>query len=128
MSVEDLRGGRVGRAGLLTEAQFDAAAEVLARVAAEGLETLRLSFVDQHGLLRGKTLTPEALAGAFRDGVAMTSTLLLKDTSHRTVFPVWGDGPGLGDGRLDGAGDVLMIPDPATFRILPHAPAFPRPA
>lgn len=122
MSVEELRGGRVGRAGLLTEAQFAQAAEVLARVAAEGLETLRLSFVDQHGILRGKTLTPAALAGAFRDGVAMTSTLLLKDTSHRTVFPVWGDGPGLGDGRLDGAGDVLMIPDPATFRVLPHAP------
>ncbi|MFN3146470.1 MAG: hypothetical protein ACE368_15105 [Paracoccaceae bacterium] len=102
MSVEELRGGRVGRAGLLTETQFAQAAEVLARVAAEGLETLRLSFVDQHGILRGKTLTPAALAGAFRDGVAMTSTLLLKDTSHRTVFPVWGDGPGWGTGGSTG--------------------------
>jgi hypothetical protein len=86
-------------------------AEILAEVEARGIETLRLSFADQHGILRGKTLTPRALKGALEGGVAMTSTLLLKDTSHRTVFPVWGAGSGLGEGRLDGAGDVLMIPD-----------------
>jgi glutamine synthetase len=97
-------------------------AEILAEVEARGIETLRLSFADQHGILRGKTLTPRALKGALEGGVAMTSTLLLKDTSHRTVFPVWGAGSGLGEGRLDGAGDVLMIPDASTFRALPLSP------
>ena len=122
MSGADLRAGLVARAGLLSEAQFAAAEELLRVVDSHGLETVRLSFADQHGILRGKTLTASALASAFRSGMAMTSTLLLKDTSHRTVFPVWAEGTGLGEGRLDGAGDVLIVPDPGTFRILPHSP------
>ncbi|MDF1721649.1 MAG: glutamine synthetase family protein [Minwuia sp.] len=75
--------------------------------------------MDQHGILRGKALPLTALESAFRNGVTMTSTLLLKDTSHRTVFPVWTDDAGFGDGVLTGAGDVIMRPDPETFRILP---------
>ena len=96
--------------------------DVLARIKSDGLETLRLSFVDQHGVLRGKTLVADAAETAFRDGIAMTSTLLLKDTSHKTVFPVWQEGPGLGGGLLEGAGDVLIRPDPSTFRVLPWSP------
>lgn len=96
--------------------------EVLARIKSLGLETLRLSFVDQHGVLRGKTLVADAAGSAFRDGIAMTSTLLLKDTSHKTVFPVWAEGAGVGNGKLEGAGDVLIRPDPATFQVLPWSP------
>lgn len=97
----------------------DAAQAVLSDAQAAGVETVRISFVDQHGILRGKALPLPALEGAFRNGVTMTSTLLLKDTSHRTVFPVWGGDAGFGDGVLTGAGDVIMRPDPATFRVLP---------
>ncbi len=61
-------------------------------------------------------------AKAMQDGVAMTTTLLLKDTSHRTVFPVFTAGGGLGERALEGAADVLLIPDPASFKILPWAP------
>ncbi|MBO6560786.1 MAG: glutamine synthetase [Nisaea sp.] len=95
---------------------------VLKRVAEEGLEVVRISFADQHGILRGKTIMADSLESAFRSGIAMTSTLLLKDTSHRTVFPVWQEDAGFGPGRLTGAGDVLMRPDPATFRVLPWSP------
>ena len=45
-----------------------------------------------------------------------------KDTSHRTVFPVWSAGGGFGIEELEGAADVLMLPDPSTFRVLPWAP------
>ncbi len=114
-----LGGGLTERAGIYDGDGFARAADILDRVRAEGLETIRLSFADQHGVLRGKTVVAEALEGVFRSGLNMTSTLLLKDTSHRTVFPVWDGGPGLGEGRLDGAGDVLILPDPDTFRILP---------
>ena len=117
-----LAGGLTDRLGLYDAARLAAAEDVLAEVERRGLETVRLSFVDQHGILRGKALTAGALASAFRSGLAMTSTLLLKDTSHRTVFPVWQGGPGVGGGLLDGAGDILMIPDPATFRVLPWSP------
>ncbi len=100
----------------------DAARTVLSDARAAGVETVRISFVDQHGILRGKVLPLSALEGAFRNGVSMTSTLLLKDTSHRTVFPVWSDDAGFGDGVLTGAGDVIMRPDPTTFRVLPWSP------
>lgn len=98
-------------------------AEVLERAAAEGLERVRLSFADQHGLLRGKTLPLSALARAFSAGVPMTSTLLLKDTAHKTVFPVWSAEGGYDFPGLKGAGDVIMLPDPQTFRVLPWAEA-----
>lgn len=110
------------RCGLADADREARIAEVLARVAEAELEVVRLSFVDQHGLLRGKTLMAGELEAAFRDGIAITSTLLLKDTSHKTVFPVWGADAGFGAGVLTGAGNVMMLPDPASFRILPWSP------
>lgn len=97
-------------------------AEVLRRIEAEGIGVLRLVFPDQHGILRGKTVVAADAARALRDGVTMTTTLLLKDTSHRTAFPVWTAGGGLGLRELEGAADCVLVPDPATFRILPWAP------
>jgi glutamine synthetase len=46
----------------------------------------------------------------------------LKDTSHRTVFPAFTPGGGVGFPEMQGAADVLMIPDASTFRVLPWAP------
>jgi glutamine synthetase len=105
--------------GLWNAAQRQAAAEVQERVRADGIELLRLSFPDLHGILRGKALMPAALAGAFSDGCPITSSLLLKDTSHRTVMPIFAAGAGVGSGRLQGASDIVMVPDPTTFRRLP---------
>ena len=107
---------------LWTEQEVDAAEEVLRRVKEQKLEAIRISFVDQHGLLRGKTLTADALVNAFGNGVTMTSTLLLKDTAHNTVFPVWTADAGFGPGALTGASDVLVVPDPNTFHVLPWSP------
>lgn len=108
---------------LWSDDQQRLAREVLARIAAEGIETIRLVFADLHGITRGKTLLAGSLAGAFADGCAITSTLLLKDTAHRTVVPVFTPGAGIGDTDLQGGGDVIMVPDPATFRVLPWATA-----
>jgi glutamine synthetase len=88
----------------------------------EGLKAVRFSFADQHGVLRGKTLAASEAKAAVEKGVTITSTLLLKDTSHRTVFPAFTPGGGVGMPELQGAADVLMVPDPSTFRVLPWAP------
>lgn len=102
-------------------AQKAASADVLKSVASNELQVVRVSFVDQHGILRGKTIAADALSSAFRNGVAATSTLLLKDTSHRTVFPIWQKDAGFGDGTMTGASDLIMVPDPTTFKVLPWA-------
>jgi glutamine synthetase len=56
-----------------------------------------------------------------RDGVTMTSTLFAKDTSHRNVFPVFESGGGMSVPEMEGAGNFVMVADPATFRVLPWA-------
>jgi glutamine synthetase len=94
---------------------------ILREIEGRGLKAVRFSFADQHGVLRGKTLAAAEVKGALERGVTITSTLLLKDTSHRTVFPAFTPGGGVGMPELQGAADVLMIPDPATFRVLPWA-------
>lgn len=111
----------ISRHGLWTETQQKAADELLKRVTKDGIEIVRLSFPDIHGLLRGKALLPGSLPSAMRDGLSLTSTLLMKDSSHRTVLPVFTAGAGLDMPELQGAADVVMVPDPTTFRVLPWA-------
>ena len=92
---------------------------LLTEIEARGLRQIRFSFADQHGVLRGKTLAAAEAKDALERGVTVTSTLLLKDTSHRTVFPAFTPGGGVGMPELQGAADVLMRPDTATFKVLP---------
>jgi glutamine synthetase len=96
--------------------------EVLKEIEAHDLKAVRFSFADQHGVLRGKTLAATQAKEALERGVTLTSTLLLKDTSHRTVYPAFTPGGGVGMPEMQGAADILMVPDLSTFRILPWAP------
>ncbi len=116
------RSGFINQHGLWSDDDRRRAEAVIAQVEADGIETIRINFVDQHGLMRGKAIPADALKSAFDAGLAMTSTLLLKDTSHKTVFPVWGEDAGFGNKVLTGASDVIMVPDPASFRRLPWSP------
>src|SRR5256885_6838116 len=53
----------VERHGLWTAAQEAAAVELEVQAERAGLEVIRLSFPDQHGILRGKTIMRAELAG-----------------------------------------------------------------
>jgi glutamine synthetase len=108
--------------GGLSMANGITAAQALKEIDAHDLKAVRFSFADQHGVLRGKTLAATQAKEALERGVTVTSTLLLKDTSHKTVYPAFTPGGGMGMPELQGAADVLMIPDASTFRILPWAP------
>ena len=96
--------------------------EALKEIEAHDLKAVRFSFADQHGVLRGKTLAAAEVGAALERGVAVTSTLLLKDTSHRTVFQAFTPGGGIGMPEMQGAADLVLHADPSTFRILPWAP------
>jgi len=111
----------VDRYGLWSEAQVRAAAAVDKAIVDKNLELVRFSFPDQHGVLRGKTLLAGEAPHALRNGVTMTSTLLAKDTAHRTVFPVFESGAGMEVPEMSGAGNFIMLADPRTFRTLPWA-------
>ncbi len=111
----------VERHGLWTAEQARLAAQVERDIKKHKLEVVRFSFADQHGVLRGKTLLASEVAAAMRAGVTMTTTLLAKDTSHRTVYPVFTPGGGFNRAEMQGGGDFVMVADPATFRVLPWA-------
>jgi glutamine synthetase len=100
----------VSRHGLWTTAQKEAAAEVAERIAK--LSTVRFAFSDAHGVVRGKTIIAGDAIPALRSGVTCTRTMLLKDLSGRTAFPVFQRGG-------NGGGDMVMVADPTAFRILP---------
>lgn len=116
------RGGFVERHELWSEEQYAAAAQLRRVVDEVGIDRVRVAFVDQHGVLRGKTVTLEALPAALRDGIRVPSSLLLKDTSGRSVFPVFAAQVGVGVEGFSGAGDLVLVPDPLTFRPLPWSP------
>ena len=105
--------------GLWTDEQREAAQRVLAQVDEHGLTTVRVSFGDQHGILRGKTLTPRSFALALRNGMDFPSDILVFDTANDPAFPVFSSGGGLGMPEMTGIPDVVLVPDPLTFRILP---------
>jgi glutamine synthetase len=112
----------VERHGLWSDEQLEAAASIDKLIEERSLEVVRLSFPDQHGILRGKTVMAADAARVMRNGCSITTTLLAKDTSHRTVFPVFTAGGGFGMAEMEGGGDILMIADPSSFRVLPWAP------
>ncbi|GAA1196525.1 glutamine synthetase family protein [Pseudonocardia alaniniphila] len=113
--------GFIEKFDLWTEEQQEAARAVLARVDDEGVRSIRVSFVDQHGLLHGKTIPASGLAAVFRGGISCVSTLLSKDTSGTTVFAAFDADGGLGVAEMAGAADIVMVPDPTTFHLVPWA-------
>jgi glutamine synthetase len=88
----------------------------------DGVDLVRCVFADTHGVLRGKTVSREAFfsRGTSREPISAPGSLLLKDTSGKTVYGIFAGGPGLPTG-FAGAADVVLVPDEATFRVLPWA-------
>ena len=111
------------RCGIDDPARAAAGIEVARRIREEGIELVRIAWCDLHGVLRGKTLVAGAGVDALASGVGMVSTLMLKDTSDRTTYKVFE--PGLADAQpgFAFANNLLLLPDPASFRVLPWAEA-----
>lgn len=95
--------------------------ELLQEIRGRRIETVRFSFADQHGILRSKSIAAAEVPSALKSGVGFPSSLLFKDTSNKTVFPVFTPGAGLGMPEFEGAADAVMVADPSTFRVLPWA-------
>ncbi len=94
---------------------------LLKELRARRIETVRFAFADQHGILRSKSIAAAEVPSALKNGVGFPSSLLAKDTSNKTVFPVFTPGAGLGMPEFEGAADAVMVADPSTFRVLPWA-------
>jgi glutamine synthetase len=104
------------------DAQRQAAVQAaIQQIEDSGVELVRVTWFDLHGLAHSKALVPAAAKSALRSGVSMVSTLMLKDLAGRTVYPVFEPGgmsalPGFGQ-----ANNLMLLPDPASFHVLPWA-------
>jgi glutamine synthetase len=120
----DVSTGKVGfveRHELWGDEQKDAARRIEAEVREKGLRQVRFSWADQHGIARGKTLTAEGFFAALRNGKDFQSAVLIMDTTNNIIVPLFTPGGGFGIPEMTGYPDVILVPDPTTFRVLPWA-------
>lgn len=114
--------GFIARHGLWTGDRAEAAAAVLRRVEADGLRLIRLAWVDSHGAVRAKAVTTAALRQALRDGYNINVATSTLDASGGRVFASFTPGGGMGLDEMTGSPNLVLVPDPLTFRALPWAP------
>ncbi|MEZ5652660.1 MAG: glutamine synthetase family protein [Burkholderiaceae bacterium] len=98
------------------------AREIRERLERGDLDRIRYAWVDQHGLVRGKTLLDPRARRALDDGLNIVGTTMLKDSSDMTAWPVFEPGAGFGSRDFEGASDLTLVPDPTTFVTLPWSP------
>ena len=117
-----MTGTFVERHEIYSQEQKAAAAETLGRVGELGIEVVRLVWPDQHGLLRGKSMSREGFASALRGGIEITMAPFFFDTANAIAFNPFSPGGGFDIPALSGSPNVIMVPDVSTFRVLPWAP------
>ena len=84
-------------------------------IEASGVELVRFTWCDLHGMLRGKTLVASAAIKAMMSGVGMVSTLLPKDCADRTAYKVFDADSALELPGFQFAGNVMLLADPASY-------------
>ena len=109
------------RCGLHDDAREHAIQDLLARVKDAGVDMVRIGWCDLHGLVRGKAIVASALERILREGISMVSTLMLKDSSDHTAFKVFEPGGTRGLSGFGQANNLVLLPDPDSFKILPWA-------
>jgi len=113
--------GFVARHNLYTSEQAAAAEAVAARIRDLDLRTVRLAVVDQHGMPRGKSLSPDVAIAAMSNGLDFSGAIYSLDSGNQVFVPAFAAGGGFGIDEFTGFPDVVLVPDAATFQILPWA-------
>jgi glutamine synthetase len=116
------REGFIQKHGLWTDDQCRQAAAIGKRVSSEGLKLFRLAWPDPHGASRAKTLTVPAFLGALVNGYNVNVATATLDASGARTFASFTRGGGMGLDEMTGSPNLIAVPDPATFRVLPWEP------
>ena len=106
------------RHGIPAEAQLTRIADIITQVETDAIRTVRLGFADHPGVVPGTPFAAAPIGSLFVHPLPAPPTPPLKDLAHRTVLPVW-NGESTGLAGMAGIGDILLIPDPDRFHILP---------
>jgi glutamine synthetase len=88
------------------------AAEVVRQADEAGLRLVRFLWCGNDGTVRAKASARRGLEGRIESGIGLTVAMQAMNGLDQ-LQPVDGMGP---------VGEVRLVPDPATFRVLPYAP------
>jgi glutamine synthetase len=77
-----------------------------------GVRLARFLYTDNGGVVRGKATSVEFLRDRIADGIGLTKAMQAMNMLDQ-LAPVEGLGP---------VGEIRLVPDPDTFRVLPYAP------
>jgi glutamine synthetase len=116
------RKGFIERHGLWTEDQKKRAKDLLAQVRKQDLRLIRLAWADPHGWSRAKAVTLPVFAAALADGYNINVATTTLDASGARTFSSFTRGGGMDLDEMTGSPNIVIVPDPDTFRVLPWAP------
>jgi glutamine synthetase len=88
------------------------AGEIVQRVEEEGLRLVRFLWCGNDGTVRAKASGRHGLEGRIEAGIGLTVAMQAMNGLDQ-LQPVEGMGP---------VGEIRLVPDPETFRVLPYAP------
>ena len=113
--------GFVARHNLFTEEQRAQAEQVISRIRELDLRTIRFVVADQHGTPRSRSLSAQAAIDVFSNGLDFSGAIYSLDTGNNVFVPAFAAGGGFGIDEFTGFPVVVLVPDPATFQVLPWA-------
>jgi glutamine synthetase len=89
-----------------------AAADVVKQADEAGLRLVRFLWVGNDGTVRAKASSTHGLEGRISSGIGLTVAMQAMNSLDQ-LQPIEGMGP---------VGEIRLVPDPETFRVLPYAP------
>jgi glutamine synthetase len=98
------------------------AKELTRRVEKEKLRLVRLAWADPHGYSRAKEVTLPVFLTALHNGYNINVATSTLDSAGARTFSSFTPGGGMGLPEMAGSPNLVIVPDPATFRVLPWAP------
>lgn len=111
----------IERHGLWSDDERRGAKELRQRIEKEKLELIRLAWADPHGASRAKALSVAAFLDALENGYTINVATTTLDAAGGRLFKSFTRGGGMGLPEMTGSPNLVAVPDPGTFRVLPWA-------
>jgi len=111
----------IARHGVWNDEQRRQAEDLKRRVEADNLNLVRLVWADPHGAARAKAVTVPTFLAALETGYNINVATTTLDSANARTFASFTRGGGMGLDEMTGSPNLTIVPDPATFRVLPWA-------
>src|SRR5436309_6174174 len=112
----------IDKHGLYGDDQARQAQEIKKRLEQGDLHFVRVAWADPHGAPRAKAVAVPAFLAALNDGYNINVATTTLDSANARTFASFTRGGGMGLPEMTGSPNLTVVPDPATFRVLPWAP------